>query len=502
MQVFRQTLTVFAAILVLSACGSGGDSTPMASQGKLAIQSATQGTTPFLATLQIGGVDWKNVASVEYVIANKAGAISKPVHVRYEVAALIRKGYLAEGGSTLMLPVFGLYQSLPNVVHVKVTFTDGSTGSIDGHVTSGSYTPQDPNYSRLTILKPRKANDGLGFDFMLLKATVGTPIVVDTDGEIRWATANIRYGASLALKDNLMLVGDDQSPTFKLVDFDGSAAAGIVRSATVNNFHHNIDLGKSGFLAEFDTTIGGEKHIESQVSEIDLTGKVQQEWNFADILAAHMTGEGDDPSLFIRPGIDWFHVNSSIYDPSDDSIIVSSRENFVIKLDYKTGKPLWILGDPLKYWYTFPSLRKLALTLDAGGLYPIGQHSLSLTSDGALMLFDNGTNSLNQPSGAATGESRNYSAVSKFMIDLATRRATMTWRFDNAKSIQSPYCSSAYEAANKTLLVTYSIAAGNSARLMGIGTDQTVAFDFKYPSLRCNTAWNAIPVSFDALNYR
>ena len=79
--------------------------------------------------------------------------------------------------------------------------------------------------------------------------------------------------------------------------------------------------------------------------------------------------------MFVRPGVDWFHNNSAIYDPSDDSIIVSSRENFVIKLDHKTGQIIWIFGDPTKYWYTFPSLRAKALTLAPGGLYPIGQHA-------------------------------------------------------------------------------------------------------------------------------
>ena len=45
--------------------------------------------------------------------------------------------------------------------------------------------------------------------------------------------------------------------------------------------------------------------------------------------------------------------------------MVSSRENFVMKLDYHTGNIIWILWDPSKYWYTFPSLRAKALTLAA-----------------------------------------------------------------------------------------------------------------------------------------
>ncbi len=89
-----------------------------------------------------------------------------------------------------------------------------------------------------------------------------------------------------------------------------------------------------------------------------------------------MTAAGDDPTPIVRPGIDWFHMNSTVYDQRDDSLIVSSRENFVVKIDYSTGAIKWIFGDPTKskYWYNSPSLRAKALTLAGGGLYPDGQH--------------------------------------------------------------------------------------------------------------------------------
>jgi hypothetical protein len=35
----------------------------------------------------------------------------------------------------------------------------------------------------------------------------------------------------------------------------------------------------------------------------------------------------------------------------------SSRENFVIAIDYDSGNIKWILGDPTKHWYEFQSLR-------------------------------------------------------------------------------------------------------------------------------------------------
>ena len=89
-----------------------------------------------------------------------------------------------------------------------------------------------------------------------------------------------------------------------------------------------------------------------------------------------MRAGGDDPSQFVYPAPnDWFHNNSVAYNRADDSLIVSSRENFLICLDYETGAIKWILGDPTKKWHQFPSLRRYALTLAPGSLPPIGQHA-------------------------------------------------------------------------------------------------------------------------------
>jgi hypothetical protein len=182
-------------------------------------------------------------------------------------------------------------------------------------------------------------------------------------------------------------------------------------------------------------------------------------------------------------------------------VIVSSRENFVIKLDYRTGSIRWLLGDPTKYWYSFPSLRAKALMLAAGGLYPIGQHGVSITSDGLLMLFNDGLGSLNQPAGAPAGESRTYSAVSAYSIDEASMSAQEAWRFDYGQSIYSEICSSAYESVGQSILVDYAAADHiTQARLVGLDSSHNVVFDFEYPTVSCDTSWNALPIAFDNLS--
>jgi arylsulfate sulfotransferase len=227
-------------------------------------------------------------------------------------------------------------------------------------------------------------------------------------------------------------------------------------------------------------------------------GTVIREWKLGDIISAHMAAHGEDPKAFVRFGIDWFHMNATAYDPRDDSIILSSRENFVIKVKYQTGEIVWILGDPTKYWYTFPSLRAKALTLEPPGLYPIGQHTVSITSDGLLLLFNNGEASLNNPAGTARGENRAYSVVSAYEIDPIAQTAREARRFDYGNSIHSRFCSSVFETKG-SLLVSYSRANdGTRARLVGVDPLQRVVFDFEYVNPGgCNTSFSASPIAFD-----
>src|SRR5262249_9622282 len=159
----------------------------------------------------------------------------------------------------------------------------------------------------------------------------------------------------------------------------------------------------------------------------------------ADIISAAMIAGGDDPSQFVYPTpTDWFHNNGTAYNRADDSVIISSRENFLICLDYETSAIKWILGDPTKKWYQFPSLKKFALTLAPGSLPPIGQHSPSITFDQSIMVLDNGARSfLQMPFGAQ----REYASPRKYSLDLVNKVATEVWNFPMNESIHCPFCS-------------------------------------------------------------
>lgn len=472
-----------------------------ASISNIDVVGSQQGVTPFISFVTLQGQQLNEVSYVEYTIEPKLGAISRAVHVKYSKSALHDRGYIPNP-DLISVPVYGLYEGYVNKVLLTIGYEDSSSKAFSYEISTNQYEDPNKTYDRPVILKKRKMNSSLGFDFFAIKSLFGPPVIIDTDGELRWAAIipEISSSASAVFHNGIFTVGDQASTNFFSFELDGKVRRGSLTDSSYTNFHHNIDIGKHGYLGEFDAEVNGIKNIESIIGDFDLSGTLFKEWDFSKILFDFMAKAGDDPSNFIRAGVDWFHSNAAVYDSEDNSLIVSSRENFVIKLDYETNDIIWILGDPTKYWYQFPSLRSKAIILDSG-IYPIGQHAVSVTNDGLLLLFNNGAASFNQPSFTPVGGSRIYSAVSAYEIDPATLRGREAWRFNYNESILSDICSSVYEGGQQSLLITYATASERTkTRLVGLDKDREVIFDFEYPSSKICASWNAMPVTLENMN--
>jgi hypothetical protein len=290
-----------------------------------------------------------------------------------------------------------------------------------------------------------------------------------------------------------------------------------------------MEKGKYGYLGLYDRTVGSGKEIippltelfgnyyyykdpevgsditftaavDSDIMEFDpLSGRVQKTWDMKKILNDYMTSKGDTNTLMFNAD-SWFHANAAAYDASDDTIVVSSRQNFLIKLKYETGEIVWIFGDPRKYWYTIPSLRAKALTLNVGGTYPLGQHAVSIPSPGKIMVFNNGNISGNgHPVGVNETPLPNplRSVVSYYSVDSAAKTAQQDWQYAHPEGLYSQVCSSAYTAPDQSLLVLYSIPQ----RMVGLDANKNIVFDFAYGDTRRCSAFNATPVPFGNLNF-
>ena len=342
----------------------------------------------------------------------------------------------------------------------------------------------------------------MSYDYLFDRSACGdfSPVILDSDGALRWVSPLPTMGALNAAStffDNAVYVTGGKQ-LFR-IELDGTVL--MVADYTnigVRNFHHNIDNGKTGLLLEPDTT----SYLESTILEVDSNdGHVLKTFNMANIISAAMTAGGDDPSQFVFPTpTDWFHNNGVAYNRADNSLIVSSRENFLICVDYNTTAIKWILGDPTKKWHQFPSLRQFALTVAPGSLPPIGQHSPSVTFDQGLMVFDNGQmSSFQNPPGAQ----RDFASPRKYSLDLVAKTATEVWNFPMNQSIHSPFCGSVYEDAPYNYLIDYAIVNGGIpglptfAQLLGLDADGQKIFYYQYPTMSCNTAYNSLPIHLE-----
>ena len=445
--------------------------------------------------MHLVGQDLDALRTISYAVEPKPGSVSKPVRVTYTLGALDERGRVMSG--EVLLPVFGLYAGYANTVSVDLSFDDGSTQTLSETLTTTAYTDPNGVYDVPVFIKTRATGSTLDFDFFAMKSGFGTPVIVDTDGAIRWVGAIDRSHISSVFADNGFLAGSQGARIVWRAELDGTETRWPSAPQVYRRFHHNMEAGKSGFLGELNSATD----FQSTIAEFSADG-FHKVWDFATIVSDHLRSAGEDPSLLVRPPSDWFHTNSAVYDARDDSLVVSSREHFVMNIDYETGAIRWVLGDPGKYWWQFPSLRAKALTLNSGGLYPIGQHALSITRDGLLLLFNAGTPSEHQPAGAPIGESRTYSAVSAYRIDTTNMTATEVWRFDYGQSLYSDHCSSAYEVG-ESILISYARANDRlHARLVGLNSQREVVFDFQYDARGCNTSWNAVPVPLENMSFR
>src|SRR6266545_4298724 len=488
---------LFIAFAPFAGSNQAGDTT-------IRINGYTPGATPFLGKLNLIASNTTVVKEIQFKITPKPGSVTRPLSGTYSNDYLVDRGFENPQTGEIVLPVYGLYDGYANVVRLTYRFLDGS--SKQANITITTVTFNDPcGYDHPTYLQHRN-RAALSYDYILVKGRCSNfaPAIIDTDGALRWVgTAGHSSFVTTFFDNAVYLAGGTK---LYRNDLDGAVTLlSDYSTLGVTFLYHNIDRGKFGIILDADTTT----HLESLNIEVDASGRVLKQWNLAAIISAAMVAGGDDPSQFVFPRTpqsnnDWFHNNGVAYNRADDSLIVSSRENFLICLDYNTGAIRWILGDPTKKWYQFPSLRRFALTLAPGSLPPIGQHSPSITYDQGVLLFDNGRSSLFQ---VPPGDERDYASPRKYSLDLAANVATEVWNFPMNQNITCPFCSSIYEDAPLNYLIDYAFVNGgipnvpSYAQLLGLDAGGERIFYYQYPTQGCSTAYNSIPIHLESTKF-
>lgn len=487
-----------ATVLTLSVLST--PATAEAATG-LSVRRATT-SSEFAGQIVLRGVPSSLLQYITFTVVPKSGSTAKAISVTYSKAYLVAQHKLGSRAKEATVPIFGLYPGFNNTVRITVKELYRRAKSITVRMRTTRYAGFFSAATRVNVT-PRNTAVSLSYSYMLVKHLQNGlgPMILDIDGNVRWAGRPGLNSQGAYFWDGAIYLdnGEGYSGGSKFYRMDMTGALTEVAdyaSEGVWGLHHNYDLGKSGLLLEVNATVDGASHIESTIFEVNKSGEILERWNITQIIRDAMVMGGDDPSAFVRDGADWFHNNAATYWAATDTLVVSGREDFVIGIGYTDKQIKWILGDRSKAWATYPSLLAYALTMAPGSLAPIGQHAVSITASGELMLFDNGYQSLAQ---TPAGDSRTYSAPRAYVLDLVAMTATESWNFTHGQEIYSPICSSVYQQGS-SYLMDYAHATDGYLHLMGLGSGNATAFEYKWAG-NCAGGWNARIISLEGLRY-
>ncbi|MCD1124950.1 aryl-sulfate sulfotransferase [Jinshanibacter sp. LJY008] len=348
--------------------------------------------------------------------------------------------------------------------------------------------------------------------------------IVDTQGEYRWwLNQNAIYdGRDVNINKRGYLMGIRETPrgTFTAVqgqhwyEFDMMGQI-LVDHKLPRGFmdatHESVETSNGTVLLRvgkrnYKRDDGLHVHtIRDHIIEVDKSGRVLDVWDLnliLDPLRDSLLGaldagavcvnvdlthagqqaklEPDTPygdALGVGPGRNWAHVNSIAYDAKDDSIILSSRHQGVVKIG-RDKEVKWILA-PSKGWNEKLSKKLLKpvsdngkpLQCDENGKcentdfdFSYTQHTAWLSSKGTLTVFDNGDGrGLEQPA----LPTMKYSRFVEYKIDEKNMTVQQVWEYgkDRGYDWYSPITSIVEYQKDKDTMFGF----GGSIHLFDVG---------------------------------
>jgi arylsulfate sulfotransferase len=351
--------------------------------------------------------------------------------------------------NSLQVPVVGLYPNMKNKVLLTLS-NERSTVTDTIYITTGPLPDYFPGIE-INKIDRSKMEPGLHLCDMHY-AKNGTydsrPFIFDDQGQVRWYLNFDFFGDIIwpiqRLKNGALLVAGRN----EIYEFD--MLGNVLRKFTIDEkyrIHHDIvelpngellmAVLKRGVYIKIDG-----KEIESLNDFIVLfnpeNGKISKEWDLAKNLDVNRF------DLNHTTKSDWLHMNGLAFNKKDSTIIVSGKNQGLIKLTWD-DQLKWILS-PKKNWGKsgrdgtgFETSNYLLTAInDSGDPYsenvqvgnespvdfdfPWGQHAPEILPNGNVMLFDNGWSRNFQFKG-------NYSRAVEYKVDEENRTVSQVWQY-------------------------------------------------------------------------
>jgi len=264
-------------------------------------------------------------------------------------------------------------------------------------------------------------------------------IIVDSSGEVVWyTTQGIVAGRQLPNGDLIWRTNE----VLNRMDMVGNVTHIVLQDPGLG-LHHDLlptphgtylsltagSVEVTDFPASYSDPTAVQTAIVRDESVVEFLpdGSLRREWPFLAMLDDHRIGYDDLSQT--NEGLDWIHTNAVIYDPADDSIVVSARhQDAVIKFSRETGELIWILGNPENWSAEFQPY--LLQPVGSPFRWQYHQHAPMWTGNGTLVLFDNGNRKASPFDGTTpVADPDNFSRGVEFEIDEDLLQVRQLWQY-------------------------------------------------------------------------
>ena len=376
------------------------------------------------------------------------------------------------------LPVIGLRPDREHTINVTIEDADGNQTNIAQPLTFTSATlpegnelfpPIDVTVNKsaemepgITLLSVRRNKPNKGDlvkgdpEINAFNRSFGMLLAIDHNGEPIWYYLQDSRISDFEVLDNGNIIYLTQDFRAIEIDWLGNTvntwwATGRPKGETegipivTDSFHHDIYDLPDGKLA----VLGTEKRdienyytsetdpnaprktqsiIGDLIIEFERDGTVDWEWNTFEHLDVFRIGYETFSGYWERRGfpgsLDWTHGNNLVYDPKDDSWLISLRyQSAIVKVDRETGDFDWILGEPTGW---DEKLQDKLFTLEGDAKWFYFQHSPTPTPQGNYLIFDNGTFGA-RPFDPPVPLQDTYSRVIEYELDEENMIAREVW---------------------------------------------------------------------------
>lgn len=357
--------------------------------------------------------------------------------------------------NSLEIPVVGLYPDITNKVVVTLNFEAGQI--IDTVKIKTEKLPKQFPTIEIDKLKRNDMELGLhacDIHFANHGKFNSIPLIFDDQGKVRWYL-DLSFHSKMVspfqrLKDgNILMVG-------RQVIYEFDMLGKILKQTRINNnygMHHDVLEIENGNLLICVGKRNAYINIDGEtiLSDSDFimlydreNSKILKEWD----LAKHLDVSRNDLNFF-RKG-DWIHINGLAFDENDRSIIVSGKNQGLIKILWNdelewimTSKKNWgKSGRDGKGFETKPFLltavnsegKPFSNAVQLGNEsvddfdFPWGPHAPELLPNGNILVFDNGTY-------RNYNDELNYSRAVEYNVNESDKTVEQIWQYGKKRGL-------------------------------------------------------------------